>query len=125
MHVSHTKAPRRKTLRRCALRGADERTRTSETAESDSCNGPTGLAQKRAHTGTCDDSVTRVNDKIATPSEYLGDTSAHEKNVLFMHSSETGTLPDDLQAVVEAWNELPEAIRAGITAMVKTATKRS
>ncbi len=29
----------------------------------------------------------------------------------------------DLAAVVDAWDRLPEAIRAGITAMVKTASK--
>ena len=30
-------------------------------------------------------------------------------------------LPDDLRGVVEAWDGLPEALRAGIVAMVKAA----
>jgi hypothetical protein len=29
----------------------------------------------------------------------------------------------DLKAVVDAWDRLPEAVRAGIVAMVKAATK--
>ena len=31
---------------------------------------------------------------------------------------------DDLAAVVDAWPELPEAIRAGIVAMVKAASSK-
>jgi hypothetical protein len=31
-------------------------------------------------------------------------------------------LPPDLAAVIEAWDRLPEAIRAGIVAMVKAST---
>jgi hypothetical protein len=31
-------------------------------------------------------------------------------------------LPEDLAAVVDAWPELPEAIKAGIAAMVKAAS---
>jgi len=37
----------------------------------------------------------------------------------------TGLLPSDpgLAAVIDAWPELPEAVRAGIVAMVKAAAK--
>jgi hypothetical protein len=31
-------------------------------------------------------------------------------------------MPADLAAVIDAWPELPEAVRAGIVAMVKAAT---
>ena len=31
------------------------------------------------------------------------------------------TLPPDLQAVVDTWDSLPEAVKAGIVAMVKAA----
>jgi hypothetical protein len=34
-----------------------------------------------------------------------------------------GTLPADLTAVIEAWDQLPEAIKAGILAMVHAASK--
>jgi hypothetical protein len=33
-----------------------------------------------------------------------------------------GPLPPDLAAVIEAWDRLPEAIKAGILAMVRTAS---
>jgi hypothetical protein len=36
-------------------------------------------------------------------------------------STEDGLIDPDLQAVIEAWLELPEAIKAGILAMVKSA----
>ena len=35
--------------------------------------------------------------------------------------SETAEMPDDLALVVAAWPDLPEALRAGILAMVKSA----
>lgn len=33
-----------------------------------------------------------------------------------------GPIPPELVAVIEAWDKLPEAIRAGILAMVKAAS---
>ena len=35
--------------------------------------------------------------------------------------SSAGALPTDLRRVVEAWPELPDAVKAGIVAMVKAA----
>ena len=32
-------------------------------------------------------------------------------------------LPDDLRRVIDMWESLPEAVKAGIVAMVKTAGK--
>jgi hypothetical protein len=32
-----------------------------------------------------------------------------------------GDLPDDLRKVIEAWDSLPKAVKAGILAMVKAA----
>ncbi len=37
----------------------------------------------------------------------------------------TPMLPDDLATVVTAWNKLPEALRAGIVAMVKATAART
>ena len=39
------------------------------------------------------------------------------------HSTTSCTNDPDLAAVVEAWSELPEAVRAGIVAMVKAAKR--
>ena len=40
----------------------------------------------------------------------------HEKCAHSVHA-----LPDDLAAVVKAWENLPEAVKVGILAMVKAA----
>jgi hypothetical protein len=37
-----------------------------------------------------------------------------------MHQTET-VLPDDLRDIVDAWDHLPNAVKAGIVAMVKAA----
>jgi len=40
-----------------------------------------------------------------------------------MHADRKDPMPEDLQAVVEAWRGLPEAIKKGILAMVRTQTE--
>ena len=45
----------------------------------------------------------------------------HENHALFMQTSESDPLPEDLQTVVEAWERLPQAVQAGIVAMVEAA----
>jgi hypothetical protein len=60
------------------------------------------------------------------PAKSQGTTGFHAKR-----GTESGTLPDDTSAIdpnlrdlVLAWQSLPEAIRAGIVAMVKTAQRK-
>jgi hypothetical protein len=56
------------------------------------------------------------------PPTLLGTSSDHNIPITKHNRAITGEdLPQDLQAVVEAWPEHPEAIRAGIVAMVKVA----
>lgn len=50
-------------------------------------------------------------------SAHLPDTSAHPEHVRSMFRN----LPPDLAEVVEAWDRLPEAIKAGIVAIVTAA----
>ena len=54
------------------------------------------------------------------PSEHQQVTSVHEKCVTCVHQSQPA-LPDDLRAVVETWDSLNEAVKAGILAMVQAA----
>ncbi len=47
-------------------------------------------------------------------SERRNDTSLHEKCVICVSD-----LPDDIRQVIDAWDSLPEAVKAGVVAMVK------
>ena len=55
-------------------------------------------------------------NRTATEQEQNGDGTPSEKLAIF-----TGTLPPDLVRVVAAWPRLPDAIKAGMVAMVKAA----
>jgi len=50
--------------------------------------------------------------------EHPNYTSAHKKCVTCVHQDEI-TIPDDLQEIIDRWNYLPNAIKAGIMAMVR------
>ena len=49
-----------------------------------------------------------------------GSRASEPGNAAGAHSCGFASLPADLRAVAEAWPRLPEAVRAGIMAMVKT-----
>ncbi len=52
----------------------------------------------------------------SSPSEHQNDTFLHEKYVICVSE-----ISDDLATVVHAWDKLPEAVKAGILAMVNAA----
>ena len=69
--------------------------------------------------------------KIATcetpsfPPEHQQDTSEHPSDI-FLRSEHVicmSDLPEDLATVVAAWESLPEAVKAGIVAMVNVARR--
>jgi hypothetical protein len=60
------------------------------------------------------DSATSEISLPQTLPEHENDIFLREKCALFVHQ-----LPEELQCVVAAWDELPEVIRAGILAMVE------
>ena len=60
--------------------------------------------------------------QTGTPSGLPEPTSSRQVYAGIMPDSETQSqLPQDLQAVVDSWPSLPEAVKVGIVAMVKAA----
>jgi hypothetical protein len=54
---------------------------------------------------------------------YPKDTSMHSKGVTYVQQHRP-TFPDDLAAVVDAWAKLPNAVKAGILAMVNATRQK-
>ena len=75
----------------------------------------------------CDTSITQSiqNQTLEeTPSEMSAqkDTISARQQDIFLHEEYgiyMGDLPDDLRNLIDAWDSLPEAVKAGIVAMVK------
>jgi hypothetical protein len=59
--------------------------------------------------------------KLRIPQKTKGKAS-HKRSLAHRQPSDIH-LPSDLQSIIDAWPELPEAIRAGIVAMVAAASK--
>jgi hypothetical protein len=62
----------------------------------------------------------------SNPASRQEPTQSAPKRPLRATVGATGALPadPDLATVIDAWNRLPEAVRAGIVAMVKAASGR-
>ena len=78
----------------------------------------TTSVQDVAESGAPDDAGARGGDKSTTPSAQSQGTVLRPEYA----QCRTKALPSDLARVVKAWPELPEAIKAGVLAMVKAAT---
>ena len=59
------------------------------------------------------------SDKSATSSEQVQDADLRSEKALCRHKDSGEALPPGLTKVVSAWPDLPEAIKAGIVAMVE------
>lgn len=81
----------------------------------------TESGQNRANTkqiNALTDSAPSAEKQIQTPPEHSKNTSLHEKCVTCVHQGET-LYPDDLREVIEVWEHMPDAVKAGIIAMVR------
>ena len=65
------------------------------------------------------DSAPSTEKQNQTPPEHGKNTFLHPKCVTCVHQGET-LLPDDLRELIDAWGHLPDAIKIGIMAMVRT-----
>jgi hypothetical protein len=72
-------------------------------------------AQSLAKSEVGDNARAGASDKSTTPSGQVSGAILHQDNAHYR----TTALPPELVSVVKAWPELPEAVRAGILAMVK------
>ena len=63
-----------------------------------------------------------VNEQKQTHSEHEESTSLHKKCATCVQQNLE--LPGDLAQVVEAWDSLPDVVKAGITAMVNAASQQ-
>ena len=72
--------------------------------------------QPQTESPSCAQGQGTSRDKINTPTERTPSTFLHPDYAVFR----TG-LPPDLAAVMKAWPNLPEAMQAGIVAMVRAA----
>ena len=93
----------------------DSQLSSEETEPAQNC------AKSRQINALPDSTGSASEQKRALP-EQNPDRSTHPKCVPSVHLDRPG-MPGDLALVVEAWDGLPEAIRAGILAMVKAARK--
>jgi len=85
-------------------------------------NSDTDSEHNPALSNACEKPSPSPQDNSIATSEQVQDNVSHPNHAIFMHSKRYNDLPD-FQLVVETWEELPEAIRTGIVAMVKAAKR--
>ena len=78
--------------------------------------------QTLANKDTCRAGKGGAEDKSVTPCEQIQDGALHPNCVLCVHKDSGESLPPDLRLVTDAWPDMPEAVKAGIVAMVSSAT---
>jgi hypothetical protein len=94
---------------------------TQEVAEN-----PEDSLKKPKQTEPYNDPSPTAKDTTGTPPGHNQDTISHQKNAKCMQiqsACKYPHLPPDLQKLIELWPNLPEAIKAGIMAMVKSIGK--
>jgi hypothetical protein len=69
------------------------------------------------HINTLPEPALSTPQQNPTLPAYQKDTSMHSKSVICVQQNRA-TFPDDLAEVVDAWEQLPTAVKAGILAMV-------
>ena len=76
--------------------------------------------QTHAESSTCNAGQAGAEDKSATPSQQVQSGVLRPKCVQSVLADSPGeALPHDLRAVVDAWPDLPDAVKAGIVAMIR------
>ena len=99
--------------------GFESRLPHSDTDERDPDKSRSFCVQTPASKDTCDAGQVGAEDKSGTPSQQVQDGVLRPKCVeSVLADSPEEALPHDLRLVTDAWAHLPQAVRAGIVAMV-------
>lgn len=98
--------------------GGGNRTRVRKPCTADTSDTEaTQIRTKSRHINALPDSASPTPGQKPTLSEHQNNTSLHQKCATCVPHP----LPDDLRPVVDAWDSLPAAVKAGILAMIQTA----
>jgi len=96
---------------------------SGQNADRDTAQYPQSLAKSSSHDGDgCS-----LKDNTITQPEHSKSTTLQKKYAAFRTKiqDQGKGIPSGLESVIEAWPELPDAIRSGIVAMVRAARKKS
>ena len=105
---------------------ADERNRPARAAVSDSTRQDATMSEPRVRVAQLDRASASEADNPTfntLPSQQLQDADQQQQQYAQQLDAESPNIAPDLQHLITAWPDLPDAVRVGITAMVQATTR--